>query len=282
LSGFETWSFDPYINAKLWDAIRPITKREERTRMFDVTIAAQSYSEVAGIIAAFSFAALVWLVERLQRQDSTEDGIEPSTVRALVLLVMTFVGNVLTSLLWAQVSGELDSFSVRTSLLSWLTGLNFGIVVPVMLQSIIFVTVSTRAAAAIPLFRRILFASVLLCLGQQWASTTGLLKALSLPETHMQSQQIMFLVCLPLSGAFVLAGALASRRALDKRQRLSSDRSFGWFISVWLAAVIITAVAFGMVRSIGGGALQIPVFLIGAANVIWSAILGWALVFLPV
>jgi hypothetical protein len=118
--------------------------------------------------------------------------------------------------------------------------------------------------------------------GQQWASTSGMLKTLWPSAFLVHANQTMLIVCLPLSGGFVLAGALASRRALHMRRRLASERSFSWFISVWLAAVMIIAVAFGTVRSIGSNAVHLPVSLIGSGNVVWSAILGWALVFLPV
>jgi hypothetical protein len=250
--------------------------------MYDVTVAAQSYSEVAGIIAAFSFAVLVWLVERLYKPEGVEAGLERSTIRALVLLVMTFIGNLLTSLMWAQIAGEVDAASVRTSLLSWLTGLNFGLVVPVMLQSIIFVIASTKAASAIPLFRRIFFASVLLSLGQQWASSIGLLRTLWPSASILGDHLGMLAVCLPLSGGVILAGAVASRRALERRRELASAKSFSWFISLWLVGAVATVVAFGAVRTIGASTVSMPAWLVGVANVVWSAILGWALVFLPV
>ena len=78
----------------------------------DITQAASSYSAVAGILAGFGFAVLVFLVERLSPEDQAGTA-DDATLRALVLLGITFLGNVLVSFFWAVIAGEVNVESNR-------------------------------------------------------------------------------------------------------------------------------------------------------------------------
>lgn len=250
--------------------------------MYSIAVAAQSYSQIAGILAAFSFAVVVWLVERLHDPEGSDPQVRRHTVRALVLLIMTFVANVLTAFMWGGISGEADLTTHRPGILSYLTGLNFGLAVPVMVQSTIFVVTSARLKSAVKICRRICFVAVLLSFGQQWASTLGLVNTQWPSSSSIADHWGLFLVCLPATGLMVLAGAYASRYSSEDRFGVFSDRSFNWFISLWLAGSVAVAVGFGVIRSLSTSEALLPLWAIGVANVVWSALLAWALSFLPV
>ncbi len=246
---------------------------------FDITAAAASYSAVAALIAGFAFAVLVWIVER-RASVGTDAGDGNLLDEALVFLALAFVGNVLVAFMWALISGEANIETNRPSLLSFIAGLIFSMIVPLTMQSMVYVVATTHSQRVIGLFRRIFFTSTIIGLAFQWTSSMGYVATLDRTLGVATMHPVFFGAVGPASFLILLAGGLISRRDRSTRFGLSSNRSFDWYVSVWLAAMLVMAVGFGYVSAAPPDA-TIPLWLAGTANIYWAIQVAWGILFLP-
>jgi hypothetical protein len=246
---------------------------------FDVTVAAESYSAVAGIISGFAFVVLVWLVERITRTDH-DAAADLLTGRALVIVAITFVANVLVAFMWALISGETRLDSTRPGILSFLAGLNFALVVPLTLEAMVFVVTTTGIRQVLTLFRRIFLTGVIVSLAFQWTSTLGLVETQERTAAALQAHPVFFTLLPALTLGLALAAFVLSRRATGQRFSLDSEASFSRFASVWLAGILVSGVGFGYV-SASRVELFLPLWVVGLANVLWAVLIGWGMAFLP-
>ncbi len=245
----------------------------------DITQAASSLSAVAGILAGFGFAVLVFLVERLSPQDRAGTA-DDATLRALVLLGITFLGNVLVSYFWAVIAGEANIESNRPNVLSFVAGYNFALLTPLTIEAMVFMVASTHAPRVVTLFRRIYFFTVIVTLSFQWSSTISLLRTQTRDLSVFQQYGGFLSVFFPLTVILVMAGALVSQRAADNRWGFDSENSFSRFVWLLLIMLVSTAISFG-VLSISGPDVALPIPVIAAAQVVWAVLVAWASMILP-
>jgi hypothetical protein len=246
---------------------------------FDVAQAGASYSAVAGIIAGFAFAVLVWLVERL-RPDEDHAPDNEGLIRALVFLGISFLGNMLVAFFWALVSGQMNLEANRTTILSFIAALNFSLFAPLTMEALVFVVATGGSQRAIELFRRIFFLSVIISLAFQWSSTVGLLEAQARNSSIVQNNGQFFMIMIPLTILIVLSSASINHVLSGRWKPLDSDNSFSIFIWVWLLTILVSALLFGVV-SVSQPTTELPLWLVGLLNIGWAVALGWASLFLP-
>jgi hypothetical protein len=246
---------------------------------FNVAQAAEAYSAVAGIIAGFAFAVLVWMIDRLDSSDNSE-GERTLITHALAFLALAFVANVFVAFLWALISGETDLATNRPGILSFIAGLNFSFLAPMTMEAMTFLVAVTNARRVVGLFRRIFFASVLIALAYQWTSTIGLLQTQA-RNTHVFEENTPFLLGLAtLTYLILIVGGVISGRGSSQRFGLNSEQSFSRFIWVLLFAIFATAIGFGTISVISSD-IVVASWIIAAANLSWSILMAWAIIFLP-
>lgn len=247
---------------------------------YDVTVAAQSYSQAASIVAGFAFMILVWLVESLHRRRDEGESVNGQTERALTFLAITFMANLMAALLWSVISGEAKAVASRPGILNFFVVLNFTLAAPLMFEALVFFLASAEVSQVIPLFRRVFFANVAIGLAFQWISTRGLLQALDRTREVVATNAMIFAVLLPLTVAIVLAGGIVSARPRHNRFGLNTSASFSGFSTAWLAAILVTSLAFGLVMA-GGPDVGLAKWAVWACNLAWAGLMAWAMAFLP-
>ena len=246
---------------------------------FDITAAAESYSAVAALVAGFAFAVLVWVVEQ-RASDRTDAQDDEFLDEALVFLALAFVGNVLTAFMWALISGEAEAGTQRTSMLSFLSGWIFSMLVPLTMQAMVYVTATTHSQRVIDLFRRIFFASALIGLMFQWTSTVGYVATRDTQVAIVAGHPILFYVVAPISVLIIVTAGFRSRGERSIRGLLSDTTSFDRFVSAWLVAAVLVAIGFGYI-SVGPLDAIIPLWVVGGLSLYWSLQVGWGILFLP-
>jgi hypothetical protein len=246
---------------------------------FDITRAAEPYSAVAGIIAGFAFAVLVWLVERLDPFDE-DTHADTLTVRALVFLGITFLGSTLVAFFWALISGETNLDSNRPGILSYIAGWYFSLIAPLTIEAMVFVVASARAPRITGFFRRIFFAALIVSLSFQWASTLGLMATQTRAPDVIGANAGFVLSLLAASAALILGANWIRFKSTTGGIRLDVEASFSQFVWLWLAIILVGAVAFGVI-SISQSPLVLPELVIGIANLAWAFLMSWASLFLP-
>ena len=249
---------------------------------FDVTLAAQAYSEIAGTLAGFSFAILVWLVERLQSGSDKLNTNDYLTRQALTFLGVTFIANLVTAVLWALVSGETDPSSSRPTVLSFFATLNFALIAPLTMETIVFVIASTKNWQIVVLFRKVFFASVIIGWFYLFITTTDLItiqeNSLNIHQTI--GEHLLFFASLPLIGLLFLGGRWLNNREVPNKLVRSHENSFEKFISALLSFIVFVAISFGIVAALDRHRI-LPLWMIFSLNVLWSVLMGWAIFFLP-
>ncbi len=137
---------------------------------FDIAQAAQGYSQLGGIMAGFSFAVLVWLVDRLNLKDE-DTKVDTLVIRALVFLGVTFLGNLLVSFFWALISGEPHSDANRPQSLAYIASWQMALLAPLTMQAMALVVASTGSGYAVSIFRRIYGVTAVVSLAFLWTES---------------------------------------------------------------------------------------------------------------
>jgi hypothetical protein len=216
-------------------------------------------------------------VQRRKREGEPSDG---QTERALIFLAVTFMAHLIAALLWSLVSGEVEANSQRPGALNFFVGLNFTLAVPLMFEAMVFFLASAQIRRVIPILREVFFTSVIIGLAFQWISTRGLLQALDRSPVVFQGNQAIFTVLLPLTVIIVLVGGILSTRAEHRRFGLNTDASFSRFSTVWLAAILASSIAFGLITA-GEAEVRLAKGVIWVSNLAWAGLMAWAMAFLP-
>lgn len=246
---------------------------------FSVAAAGEAMSSVAALIAGFSFAVLVWLVERHVHAD-TDPAADAIIEEALVFLVLTFVGNILAALMWALISGETSVTVTRPGVLNFIAAFIFSMLVPLTLQSMVFVVATTGSFRAINLFRRVFFATLIAGYAFQWTSTAGFVATVDQSMGVTSARPVLFFGIGPLTTVMLLVASIISGRGRAARRWASSPLSFSNFVSIWLFTMVLCAVTFGYIQASSPNAI-LPVWVAGVGNVFWAVTVGWATLFLP-
>lgn len=254
---------------------------------FDIATAATSYSQVAGILAGFAFAAIVLLVERLIRSHREDEVANKLFRQALWFLGVTFVANVVVAVLWALISGETKGDEAsRPTVLSFFATLVFVLAGPITVEAIAYVITSTYIPRVIPFFRAIFLMSLLIGLVYLWVTTTDLLliqKAINQKNVDvslvLQENSSFFLCLVVLTSGLVLSGWLINKKKITPTW-FDSEASFEGFASFLLITILGFAGGFGVV------ALQdvdfvLPKEWVFVLVVYWAMLIGWAFTLFP-
>ncbi len=251
---------------------------------YDITRAAQSYSQIAGILAGFAFVILVWLVERLLTAEHKHEPriINELTQQALMFLGVTFVANLVVCVLWALVSGETQPQANRPRALGLFATLNFALVSPLTLEAVVFVVATTNHEAIVSVFRRICFVSIAIAVFYVWITVIDLFaiagQAEPLPVLNARWQFFSWLsgvTVTPIVLGWFLNRWIINRPAFTRKMKI-----FKGFVYSWMIWIFGTTVGFGVVgmRDVNEG---LPSAIILFVCFVWAALMGWGLTFLP-
>jgi hypothetical protein len=247
---------------------------------YDVTVAAQSFAQVASILCGFAFVILVWLVDNVQRRQREGEPSDGQTERALIFLVVTFMANLIAAVMWALISGEAGAESSRPGTLNFFVVSNFTLAAPLTFEAMAFFLASAQVRRVIPIFREVFFASVIIGGAFQWVNTRGVLQVLDRCRDVYQGNAAVFTVLLPLTIIIVLIGGILSTRAKHSRLGLNTEASFASFNTAWLAAILASSIAFGLITA-GGPDAAVAKGVIWVSNLAWAGLMAWAMIFLP-
>jgi hypothetical protein len=245
---------------------------------FNIAEAAESYSSLSGIMAGFSFAVLVWLVERLNLKDANHDE-DILVIRALVFLGITFLGNLLTSFFWALVHGESQPGLNRPQSLAYIATWMMAMMAPLTMLAITLVVATAGSNYAIKLFRRIFGVTVLIGLAFLWTETRGILMVYQ-GSPNQSPTDIPLLWVEVMTLGVMLLGYLLSRRRPTQRFGLDTENSFANFTGGLLLATLGAAFTFANL-AIAPLSAQIPTVALMVANGIWVLFAFWACAYLP-
>lgn len=248
------------------------------SNFFDIAQAAQGYSQLGGIMAGFSFAVLVWLVDRLNLKDA-DTKVDILVIRALVFLGVTFLGNLLVSFFWALISGETHSDANRPQSLAYIASWQMALLAPLTMLSMALVVASTGSGYVVSIFRRIFWVTALVGLAFLWTESWGILRVYSgnggaaiSPTPIIATQIATFLI--------LVVGFLLSRRPPNRRLRLDTEGSFSNFSSLCLVALTAGAIAFANM-AISPPEVRVMESLLCVANIAWTVVIAWSCAFLP-
>jgi hypothetical protein len=244
--------------------------------VFDVTQSADAFSALAGIIAGFAFATLVWLVERIDPEDSAPDAMNS---RGLVLLGISFLGNVLIAFLYAIISGQTHPEAGRTDTLSFIAGSGFSLLTVLTIEALVFVVAATNIPWIAELFRRIFSFTVVIAAIFQWSSALALLFGTVVVE-NLQAHVVG--LGLYSGGSAILLGAGLAIGNLKPERRYGLISRGGFNILIWLVLYYTLALAC-IYAYVANGPIDraFSTRTIGIAMLAWSLLVGWACVFMP-
>jgi hypothetical protein len=252
---------------------------------FDTTAAAQSYSQISGVIAGFSFAVLVWLLDKQIGSRSQNQLVELLTKRALILLSMTFVANLIVSILWALISGETEANSTRPSILAFITTINFASIGPLTIEAIIFVVAATRIRRILPVFQALFFLSVFMGYFYLSITSVNLILVQNVVMGGVDSRFILADYIFMLSVTFVVFVVIVSASlylsSLSSFQKwIQKDIVFEIALYSWLFLIFGSAVMFGFI-TLGDVNQIISINWILIGNILWSILIGFSIALLP-
>jgi hypothetical protein len=269
---------------------------------FDITKAAQTYSSITAVLAGFSFAVLMYVVQSSGRSSDEESA---DAEKGLSLIALTFLGNVAIAVLWGMVSGELYK-TMRPEILGFVATLLFANNAPLTFQAVAFFVAATGHTRLLRLFRwtylfTIMMAAVFVIVNVMFLHTnihnvtTG---ASDLPLYALNSPYAKFLVVL-VPVVLLLAWLVnlccnhvrttesfngnrlpPSRVTLRLRVGRAATRTFPTFTFAWLASSSAFVIFFAWV-SMQSPNVTLPISWIYVLALFWLLITGWAVVFTP-
>jgi len=245
---------------------------------FDITKAASTYSNIAVVLAGFSFAVLMYVIQSSGGRSHEESN---DAERGLALIALTFLGNVAIAVLWAMVSGE-PSQMMRPETLGFVATLLFANNTPLTFQAVAFFVAATGNTSLLRLFRwvylfTVMMAAIFVIVNVAFIHTyihnasTG---ACELPfdafGNSLYGRCLTLLVPLGLFVAWLL-------NLYSNRVRVT----FSAFTFAWLASSLAFVVFFAWVSMQSPGVI-LPVGWIYVLALFWLLITGWAVVFTPI
>ncbi|MDX1933705.1 MAG: hypothetical protein SFU56_13995 [Capsulimonadales bacterium] len=241
----------------------------------DITKAAAGYSQLSGIMAGFSFAVLVWVVERLNtRDDNLQEDI--LVIRALVYLGITFLGNLVDSFFWALLSGVQSLDSPQVGILAHISAWQMAQLAPLTMQAMTLVVSTAGSRYAVTLFRRLFFVTALIGAAFTWTHTYAVIQRYSASPAMMPYMP----VCVALFAALLLGGFLLSGRPSGQRFGADTEASFSRFVSISLVGTLLAGVAFAW-ATISPSGIPVSQGAIAIANLLWAALVAWSCAYLP-
>jgi MFS family permease len=252
--------------------------------LFDITKAAQSYSQIAGTLAGFVFAVLILLIERLadaplrRRRSSSDKYIK----EALSFLLVTFVANLVSAILWSLVSGETNPSTNRPRILSLIATLNFALATPLTIQGIIFVVRAMRIKPTITIFRAVFFTSVFIGIFYVFITNMGLISTQIKNSSNTLNYSGSNIVALVVSiMLFPVIAYIINASNSRLFYGYIHDQAFTLFVILWVVCILISTILYGW------HALQAPNYNLSnttmiTINYVWSILMAYAITFVPI
>jgi hypothetical protein len=269
---------------------------------FDITKAAQAYSSLTVVLAGFSFAVLMYVVQSSGRH-SHEESLDAE--KGLALIALTFLGNVAIGVLWAEISGE-RSQTMRPEILGFVATLLFANNTPLTFQAVALFVAATGRTHLLRLFRwtylfTIMMAAVFVIVNVIFIHadihniTTGAsdepLYAVSSPyaKYFLAFVPIILLLAWLVNLCYNHARAIESfndniatpsRMTIRRRVGEAAANTFKGFTYAWLASSLAFVIFFAWV-SMQSPQVTLPISWIYVLALFWLLITGWAMVFTP-
>jgi hypothetical protein len=244
---------------------------------FDITKAAQAYSNITVVLAGFSFAVLMYVVQSSGHRSHEES---PDAEKGLALIALTFLGNVAIAVLWGMVSGE-QYQRMRPEMLGFVATLLFANNAPLTFQAVAFFVAATGRTSLLRLFRwtylfTIMMAVVFVIVNVLFIHTeihnvaTGAsdLPLYALNSLHAKS----LIVFMPVVLLFAWLVNICYNHAAAK--------TFPAFTFAWLVSSSAFIIFFAWV-SVQPPQFTLPLSWIYGLALLWLLITGWAMVFTP-
>lgn len=267
---------------------------------FDITKAAQAYSNITVVLAGFSFAILMYVVQSSGRSEES-----PDAEKGLALIALTFLGNVAIAVLWGMVSGE-QYQKMRPEILGFVATLLFANNTPLTFKAVALSVAATGRTRLLRLFRwtylfTIMMAGVFVIVNVFFIHTeihnvtTG---ASGRPLYALKSLYGKFLVvfvpivlllawlvnlcCNHARATMSFNGNRVPSSPMTFRLRvgMATTRTFPAFTFVWLAGSLAFIIFFAWI-SIQPINVTLPISWIYVLALCWLLITGWAMVFTP-
>jgi hypothetical protein len=262
---------------------------------FDITQAATSYAQIAGILAGFTFMVLAWMVEHLiipegvqakndRRDKDTRDKL---TKQALVFLAVTFIGNVMVAILWGLVSGEVYKDSNRPEILDLIASFDFTLITALTFEAMGFLVALTKIPDIIQLFRKIFLTTVAVAVFYLWLTTADVLVSQERSDilSVLQRHLLFFILLIILTFVPLLIGWGINKRWGINRRVIKHlydivAANFNMFVLALLFVMLLTAIGFGVVEDLAPD-IYLPLGVAMLINFLWAILMGWAITFLP-
>lgn len=250
---------------------------------FNITIAAQSYSQVTGVLAGFGMTIIVLLVDRIIPPDSGQEA-SPNVQRALALLSYAVMANMVCAVFYGHISGDTTELRIRPLVLGLITNILFVMSIQIMLEALALIVLQRQIPEVAGLRRYLLFAATIILVMDVMGISVGVLNAqlghTSFGET-IRNNLTFLLTLLAFLSVPPLMGGILNLNLLNTRLRLESTKSFWAFFIVLLVWTLGMVGGFSFVSSFPAdqSLSQLSLLIMGGT---WSILMGWSLVFIPV
>jgi hypothetical protein len=280
MSGGETYSMNPL----------DITKAAQASPMdpFDITKAAQSYSNIAVVLAGFSFVILMYVVQS-SGGNSPEDSPDDAE-KGLALIALTFLGNIALSFLWGMVSGD-QYQRMRPEMLGLVATLLFANTAPLTFQAVAFFVAATGRSHLLRLFRwcylfTVMMAAVFVIVNvviihteiHNFVTNAHDLPLWALTHSPYAKSLVVFVLIVLLLAWLVNNCSNRTSAAASKVNRVQG--TFRLFTFAWLANGVIFVIVFACISTQSPN-FRLPINLLYVFAVFWLLLAGWAMVFTP-
>ncbi len=246
---------------------------------FDITKAAQIYSSISVVLAGFSFAVLMYVIQSNEKFSRETSG---DAERGLTFIALTFLGNVVIAVLWAMISGE-PSGKMRPEIEGFVATLLFASNTPLTFQAVTLFIAATRRTSLVRLFRwtylfTIMMATVFIVVNVAYlhaeiqAGSNGYPQPLSALHSVYGKSLIAFLAIV-----FLSAGLSQMPRL---RFKIATEKMFIAFTYAWLAGGLALVTFFAWV-SMGEPDTIVSINWLYVLAFFWSLFNGWATIFTP-
>lgn len=256
---------------------------------FDITKAAQSYSSITVVLAGFSFAILMYVIQS-SGGSSPEDSPNDAE-KGLTLIALTFLGNVALSVLWGMVSGDKYQ-KMRPEMLGFVATLLFANNAPLTFQAVAFFVAATGRNHLLRLFRwvylfTVMMASVFVIVNvviihteiHNFEKDAHDLPLWALTHSLYAKSLVVFVpIVLLLAWLVNIRSNRAGATMSSKGNRVKDP--FLLFTYACLANGVIFVVFFACV-STQDPDFFLPVSWLYILAIFWLMLTGWAVVFTP-
>ena len=266
--------------------------------LFDITKAAQTYSSISVVLAGFSFAVLMYVIQStgsLSEETSTDDAD-----KGLTLIALTFLGNIVIAVLWGMVSGE-PSRKMRPEILGFVATLLFASNTPLTFQAVALFVAASGRTRLVRLFRWIYLFTIMMAaifiienVAFLHAEIQAVPKKADPQPLHalnsVYGQYLIVFLAIILLLAWLVnlsykqtlddACEHRSRMTLRRRVGIAASTTFKAFTFAWLGGGLVLVTFFAWV-SMWKPDTIVPIGWIYALAFFCSLFNGWAVTFTP-